>query len=66
MNSHLLQPLIEKIIDKVKQPLAVAADAAYKTPAIYFHEFKETGYLDLARCLTMILKVYFIGFESKF
>lgn len=33
-DSHLLQPLIEKIIEKVKKPLAVAADAAYKTPAI--------------------------------
>ncbi|MFC0475561.1 IS1182 family transposase [Robertmurraya beringensis] len=33
-DSHLLQPLVEKIIEKVKKPLAVAADAAYKTPAI--------------------------------
>jgi len=33
-DSHLLQPLIEKIIEKVKKPIAVAADAAYKTPAI--------------------------------
>lgn len=33
-DSHMLQPLVEKIMDKVKKPLAVAADAAYKTPAI--------------------------------
>lgn len=33
-DSHLLQPLVEKVIEKVKKPLAVAADAAYKTPAI--------------------------------
>ncbi|MDP4083263.1 MAG: IS1182 family transposase [Bacillota bacterium] len=33
-DSHILQPLVEKVIKKVKKPLAVAADAAYKTPAI--------------------------------
>lgn len=33
-DSHILQPLIEKVMEKVKKPLAVAADAAYKTPAI--------------------------------
>jgi len=33
-DSHILQPLVEKVIEKVKKPLAVAADAAYKTPAI--------------------------------
>ncbi|MGN7408366.1 IS1182 family transposase, partial [Sporosarcina sp. SAFN-010] len=33
-DSNMLQPLVQKIIDKVKRPLAVAADAAYKTPAI--------------------------------
>jgi IS5 family transposase len=33
-DSQILQPLVEKIIKKVKKPLAVAADAAYKTPAI--------------------------------
>jgi len=33
-DSHILQPLVEKIMDKVKKPLAIAADAAYKTPAI--------------------------------
>lgn len=30
----MLQPLVEKVMKKVKKPLAVAADAAYKTPAI--------------------------------
>ena len=33
-DSHMLQPLVEKVIDRVKKPVAVAADAAYKTPAI--------------------------------
>ena len=33
-DSHMLQPLVEKVIEKVTKPLAVAADAAYKTPAI--------------------------------
>ncbi len=33
-DSHMLQPLVEKVIQKVQKPLAVAADAAYKTPAI--------------------------------
>jgi transposase len=33
-DSHMLQPLVEKVMKKVKKPLAVAADAAYKTPAI--------------------------------
>lgn len=33
-DSYILQPLVEKIVEKVKKPLAVAADAAYKTPAI--------------------------------
>ncbi|WP_447119071.1 hypothetical protein [Robertmurraya sp. GLU-23] len=31
----------------IKKPLSVVADAAYITSAICFHEFKETGYLDL-------------------
>ena len=34
-DSHILQPLVEKAIEKVKKPLAVAADAAYKTPCNY-------------------------------
>lgn len=29
-----IQPLVERVMEKVKKPLAVAADAAYKTPAI--------------------------------
>jgi transposase len=33
-DSHILQPLVERIMEKVKKPIAVAADAAYKTPAI--------------------------------
>lgn len=33
-DSHMLQPLVEKIIEHVGKPVAVAADAAYKTPAI--------------------------------
>ncbi|MBD8038842.1 IS1182 family transposase [Solibacillus sp. A46] len=33
-DSHMLQPLVEKVIHRVKKPVAVAADAAYKTPAI--------------------------------
>jgi IS5 family transposase len=33
-DSHMLQPLVEKVIEKVQKPQAVAADAAYKTPAI--------------------------------
>lgn len=33
-DSHVLQPLVEKIMDHVQKPEAVAADAAYKTPAI--------------------------------
>lgn len=33
-DSHMLQPLVEKVIEKVAKPVAVAADAAYKTPAI--------------------------------
>ncbi|BDH62954.1 transposase [Lysinibacillus sp. PLM2] len=33
-DSHMLQPLVEKIIEHVGKPVAVVADAAYKTPAI--------------------------------
>lgn len=33
-DSHMLQPLVESIMNKVMKPIAVAADAAYKTPAI--------------------------------
>jgi len=33
-DSHILEPLVERVIQNVPKPLAVAADAAYKTPAI--------------------------------
>src|SRR5690606_23321726 len=33
-DSHILEPLVEQVIEKVSKPEAVAADAAYKTPAI--------------------------------
>jgi len=33
-DSHVLQPLVERVIQNVQKPIAVAADAAYKTPAI--------------------------------
>jgi transposase len=33
-DSHMLQPLVEKVIEKIQKPQAVAADPAYKTPAI--------------------------------
>lgn len=33
-DSHLLQPLVEQVVRQVGKPKAVAADAAYKTPAI--------------------------------
>lgn len=33
-DSHLLEPLIEQVTEHVGKPKAVAADAAYKTPAI--------------------------------
>lgn len=33
-DSNMLEPLVEKVSDKFGKPRAVAADAAYKTPAI--------------------------------
>ncbi|MBS4209867.1 IS1182 family transposase [Bacillus sp. FJAT-50079] len=33
-DSNMLEPLVQKIIDQVGRPIVVAADAAYKTPAI--------------------------------
>ncbi|OCA88381.1 transposase [Bacillus sp. FJAT-27225] len=33
-DSHILEPLVKEVISKVGKPKAVAADAAYKTPAI--------------------------------
>lgn len=32
--SAFLEPMVKQVIEKVGKPLAVAADAAYKTPAI--------------------------------
>ena len=33
-DSHILEPLVEKVMERVRKPKAVAADEAYKTPAI--------------------------------
>lgn len=33
-DSVILEPLVEQVIEKIGKPKAVAADAAYKTPAI--------------------------------
>jgi transposase len=33
-DSHLLEPMVQQVIDQFGKPLAVAADAAYKTPFI--------------------------------
>ena len=38
-DSHMLEPLVEKVIKEVGKPKAVAADAAYKTPAIASYLF---------------------------
>lgn len=40
-DSHILEPLVEQIIEKVSKPKAVAADAAYKTPAITSYLLKN-------------------------
>ncbi|URT72774.1 IS1182 family transposase [Cytobacillus firmus] len=40
-DSHILEPLVEQVIDKVSKPKAVAADAAYKTPAITSYLLKN-------------------------
>jgi transposase len=40
-DSRILQPLVERIMEKIKKPLAVAADAAYKTPAIANFLFEQ-------------------------
>ena len=40
-DSHILEPLVEQVIDKVSKPEAVAADAAYKTPAITSYLLKN-------------------------
>ncbi|MFB5937270.1 hypothetical protein ACE8FZ_29290, partial [Peribacillus frigoritolerans] len=36
-----LEPLVEQVIEKVGKPEAVAADAAYKTPAITSYLFNK-------------------------
>lgn len=41
-DSHMLQPLVETLMEKVKKPRAVSADAAYKTPAIAHFLLKES------------------------
>ncbi|KML37801.1 IS1182 family transposase [Cytobacillus firmus] len=40
-DSHILEPLVEQVIEKVSKPEAVAADAAYKTPAITSYLLKN-------------------------
>ncbi|UQX52919.1 IS1182 family transposase [Cytobacillus pseudoceanisediminis] len=40
-DSHILEPLVEQVIEKVSKPKAVAADAAYKTPAITSYLLKH-------------------------
>lgn len=40
-DSNMLEPLIEQVIDRVGKPEAVAADAAYKTPAITNYLFRK-------------------------
>ena len=40
-DSHMLEPLVEQVIEKVGRPEAVAADAAYKTPAITKYLFEK-------------------------
>ena len=40
-DSHILEPLVEKVIERVGKPEAVAADAAYKTPAITSYLFEN-------------------------
>lgn len=37
----ILQPLVEQVIERVRKPKAVAADAAYKTPAITRYLFEN-------------------------
>ncbi|MDK7665302.1 MULTISPECIES: IS1182 family transposase [Cytobacillus] len=40
-DSHIFEPLVERVIEKVSKPEAVAADAAYKTPAITSYLLKN-------------------------
>lgn len=50
-DSVILEPLVEQVIEKVGKPQAVAADAAYKTPAItkYIIENEMTPALPYTR-----------------
>ncbi|QVY63647.1 IS1182 family transposase [Cytobacillus gottheilii] len=50
-DSGILEPLVERVIDRVGKPEAVAADAAYKTPAItkYLIEHEITPALPYTR-----------------
>jgi hypothetical protein len=41
-DSQILEPLVEQVIEKVGKPEAVAADAAYKTPAITIYLLTKT------------------------
>lgn len=40
-DSHIFEPLVGQVIEKVSKPEAVAADAAYKTPAITSYLLKN-------------------------
>ncbi|KAF0825040.1 IS1182 family transposase [Cytobacillus firmus] len=40
-DSHIFEPLVQRVIEKVSKPEAVAADAAYKTPAITSYLLKN-------------------------
>ena len=50
-DSHILEPLVGQVIEKVGKPEAAAADAAYKTPAItsYLFGHKITPALPYSR-----------------
>ena len=40
-DSQILEPLVDQVIENVGKPEAVAADAAYKTPAITSYPFNK-------------------------
>ncbi|MDQ0272958.1 transposase [Cytobacillus purgationiresistens] len=50
-DSHILEPLVDKVIEKVGKPEVLAADAAYKTPSItkYLFENEITSALPYTR-----------------
>lgn len=60
-DSYVLQPLVEKIIKKVKKPLAIATDTAYKTPAITNFLLENQM---LLFSLIHVLKQRMVSFES--